>query len=149
MLIVGIVSSGLPWATAVALRADRHMLSLRLATHRYGPQDQSLKRYRGAAALVVDNYFGSGDTMGRACALLTSHGIRVVDSVVVESADDSIRAVLTVRSVLSSLLRCDYFDELGREVVDRYLVQGDEWLADQEWVSSVVARTKTTDGVRR
>lgn len=142
-VVVGVASSGIAWATAVALAIERPLAVVRLARHRYGPWNAGIEVNAGRQAWLIDNFYGSGDTMREASALLADVGIEITLTAVVEASDaapTSVCAALRLRDKLVALRSVGYFDSLGDEVVERYLQDPATWLYDSAWVREVKAR---------
>ncbi|WP_423760752.1 hypothetical protein [Burkholderia sp. NLJ2] len=138
-VVVGIASSGIAWATAVALRMALPLAVLRLTEHRYGPTNLDVRRHAGRNAYLIDNHFGSGETIGQARSLLANYSVNVAGTCVVEARepDPGIVTPLTVDAKLRALLERGYFSRVGAEIAERYLLHKDDWLADTAWVRRV------------
>jgi adenine/guanine phosphoribosyltransferase-like PRPP-binding protein len=137
-VVAGVSTSGIAWATAVALRIGRPLAVLRLQPHRYGVQNQDLTRHRGVTAWLVDNFVGSGDTIRDAQRTLEAADIEATYVLAVESLRaNPVVAALTTETKLQELLQRDYFGPLDRQIVERYLNDARGWLDDAEWVLSV------------
>lgn len=141
-VVVGVVSSGLPWATALAIARGLPLVPLRLAPHRYGVWNQGLDELAGASALLVDNYVGSGETMAAARAMVEARGVRVEAVLAAEglARHDHLSLLLATEWKLTQLLKRGYFTEIEAEVARRFLDFGPErWLADAPWVERIKA----------
>jgi adenine/guanine phosphoribosyltransferase-like PRPP-binding protein len=149
-VVAAVSSSGIAWGAALALRAERPLGVLRLAPHRYGVWNADLRRHRGRTAWLVDNYYGSGETLAEAERLLRGMGIEVTRRLVVEAADADVRGVsaaLDTDAKLDRLVAQRYFAPLGTEVVARYRRDRRTWLDDAEWVQTVKRRVAAEPSV--
>ncbi len=158
--VVGIVSSGISWATALALSMQLPLATLRLEPHRYGPHNPAVTALNGRRIILVDNFIGSGDSLRMALMLLKNTGVVVSAVFVAESYSEQLHslidseipvaAMLNTREKLYGLLERGYFNELGADVAGRFLEDRESWLSDTNWCQKVKARLAngTENGLR-
>jgi orotate phosphoribosyltransferase len=146
-VVIGISSSGIAWATAVALGMGLPLAVLRLSAHQYGPVNTDVRRHKGQRAYLIDNHFGSGETIIQAQKLLADYSIDVDRIFVVErrQCNASVEGLLSVDRKLRALLERGYFSGVEAEIAERYLEHKEEWLADQTWVRRVCDDLKRKD----
>ena len=146
--VVGIVSSGLPWATALALSASRPLLPLRIEPHRYGRWNRELECFGSKGCVLVDNFVGSGQTLSRARQLVDDGGLTCRSCFVVEASGHhpGLAALLETSEKLRWLLHREYFSPVARGVVERLLDPSEDWHIDAEWVRGVRQQIRDRGG---
>jgi adenine/guanine phosphoribosyltransferase-like PRPP-binding protein len=138
-VVVGVVSSGVPWATALAMSTSRPLVPLRMEPHRYGVWNHELRSFASKSCILVDNYLGSGETLGRARQLVQAAGVACSRCVVLEAsrAHRDVDALIETTSKLTWLLKRGYFSPAAEPVVVRLLKDPEGWSHDLEWVRTV------------
>ncbi len=143
-VVIALSSSGISWGTSLALEAQKDLFVLKLKPHSYGPWNPGLERFRGKRGIIVDNYFGSGDTVKQAIEVLAPYQVQISDAIVPERFYSKefdmpcrVNHLFLTTDKLNALLKIGYFQGVEAEIMSRIAEDPAGHMLDKEWVEKM------------